>query len=283
VNVCYYYSSQSVVAFNHLMPDKFTLEQIREFWAEQAREHGQAPSASWSDRMVMELEVREISERLSDGDHVLDVGCANGFSTMRFAAHRRVRIRGVDYIPEMIEQARSSLAAFPGRLRGEVHFAQGDAMALPEPSETYDKVVAIRVIINLGEWARQALALHECARVLKAGGTLLLSEATVQGWQRLNQFRREWGLPDIPMPPFNQYLDEKQVIEATAGELNLVDVVNFASTYYVGTRVLKPLLNQALGGIVDVANPNMEWNRWLSQLPAWGDYGTQKLFVFQKR
>ena len=265
------------------MPDKFTLEQIREFWAEQAREHGQAPSASWSDRMVMELEVREISERLSDGDLVLDVGCANGFSTMRFAAHRRVRIRGVDYIPEMIEQARSSLAAFPGRLRGEVHFAQGDAMALPEPSETYDKVVAIRVIINLGEWARQALALHECARVLKAGGTLLLSEATVQGWQRLNQFRREWGLPDIPMPPFNQYLDEKQVIEATAGELDLVDVVNFASTYYVGTRVLKPLLNQALGGVVDVANPNMEWNRWLSQLPAWGDYGTQKLFVFQKR
>jgi hypothetical protein len=85
------------------------------------------------------------------------------------------------------------------------------------------------------------------------------------------------------VPPFNQYLDEKQVIEATAGELNLVDVVNFASTYYVGTRVLKPLLNQALGGIVDVANPNMEWNRWLSQLPAWGDYGTQKLFVFQKR
>jgi hypothetical protein len=43
------------------------------------------------------------------------------------------------------------------------------------------------------------------------------------------------------------------------------------------------LLDRALGGVIDVANPNMEWNRWLSQLPAWGDYGTQKLFVFRKR
>ena len=231
----------------------------------------------------MELEIREISERLSDGDHVLDVGCANGFSTVRFAAHRSVQIRGVDYIPEMIEQARGRLAAFPGCLRGAVQFAQGNITALQEPSEAYDKVVVIRVIINLGEWSHQARALRECARVLKTGGTLLLSEATLQGWQRLNQFRSEWGLPDIPMPPFNLYLDENQVCEAAASDLELVDVVNFASTYYVGTRVLKPLLDRALGGVVDVANPNMEWNRWLSQLPAWGDYGTQKLFIFRKQ
>jgi hypothetical protein len=63
----------------------------------------------------------------------------------------------------------------------------------------------------------------------------------------------------------------------------LLELVNFASTYYVGTRVLKPLLNQALGGLVDVADPKMEWNRWFAQLPAAGDYGTQKLFVFQKK
>ena len=265
------------------MPDKFTLEQIREFWTQQAREHGQEPTASWSDRMLIELEIRTISERLRDGDRVLDVGCANGFSTVQFAAQRKAEIRGLDYIPEMIEQARRRLAAFPGRLQGSVQFAQGDVTALPEPSAAFDKVVAIRVIINLGDWDRQLRGLQECARVLKTGGTLLLSEATVQGWQRLNQFRREWALPDIPMPPFNRYLDENQVYEATSGDLELIEIANFASTYYVATRVLKPLLNQALGGVVDVANPNMEWNRWFSQLPASGDYGTQKLFVFRKR
>jgi len=265
------------------MPDRFTLEQIRGFWTQQAREHGQAPAASWSDRMVMELEIRAISERLSDGDRVLDVGCANGFSTVQFAAQRQVEIRGLDYIPEMIDQARRRLADLPGQLQGSVQFAQGDVTALPESSEAFDKVVCIRVIINLGDWDRQLMGLLECARVLKTGGMLLLSEATVQGWERLNRLRAEWGLPDIPMPPFNLYLDEERVCEAVSGDLELVDMVNFASTYYVGTRVLKPLLNQALGGVVDVAKPDMEWNRWFSQLPAAGDYGTQKLFVFRKR
>jgi hypothetical protein len=59
---------------------------------------------------------------------------------------------------------------------------------------------------------------------LKTGGTLLLSEATIQGWQRLNQFRREWALPDIPMPPFNRYLDENQVIRGYLWRVwNLID------------------------------------------------------------
>jgi len=246
-------------------------------------EHGQAPAASWSDRRVIELEIREISSRLKDGDQVLDVGCANGFSTVQFAAQRKMRLRGVDYIPEMIDQARARLASLTGRLEAEIEFAQGDVTALAEPSDSYDKVVVIRVIINLGDWSRQLCGLRECARVLRTGGMLLLSEATVQGWQRLNQFRREWGLADIPMPPFNCYLDERQVVERMSDTLELLEIVNFASTYYVGTRVLKPLLSQALGNRIDAADPNMEWNRWLSQLPAWGDYGTQKLFVFRKR
>jgi len=265
------------------MPAKLDLEQIRTFWTEQAREHGQAPSASWSDRMVIEMEIREILKHLSEGDRILDVGCANGFSTVQIAAQLKVHVRGIDYIPEMIEQARCRLLGFPGRLEGTVEFAQGDVMALAEPPEAYDKVVAVRVIINLGDWPQQLKGLQECARVLKPGGTFLLSEATVQGWERLNRFRGEWRLPQIPMPAFNQYLDEDKVIDTVSKDLKLLELVNFASTYYVGTRVLKPLLNQALGNMVDVADPDMEWNRWFSQLPAWGDYGTQKLFVFQKR
>ena len=99
----------------------------------------------------------------------------------------------------------------------------------------------------------------------------------------MNKFRREWKLPDIPMPTFNQYLNEEQVIQSVAPELELVRLINFSSTYYVGTRVLKPLLIQALGIDIDVANPDMEWNQWFSQLPASGDYGTQKLFIFRKK
>lgn len=232
--------------------------------------------------MVIELEIREIIRHLSDGDRVLDVGCANGYSTVQFACQRRVEVRALDYIPEMVNEARLRAASMADAFVGRVEFDVGDATELKEPDEAYDKVVAIRVVINLSEWERQRVALMECARVVRPGGLLLLSEATIQGWQRLNKLRREWGLSDIPMPPFNQYLDQDAVVQTLSPHLQLVEIADFASSYYVGTRVLKPLLIRALAADLDVADPEAEWNRWCAQLPAWGDYGTQKLFVFKK-
>jgi ubiquinone/menaquinone biosynthesis C-methylase UbiE len=231
--------------------------------------------------MMIDLEVREILQRLKDGDRVLDIGCANGYSSVQFASQKQVEIRGLDYIPEMIEQARARLKGVVGNLRGKVEFDVGDIISLSEKAASYDKVIVIRVLINLADWASQVKGLQQCARVLKPGGVLLLSEATLQGWRNLNAFRQEWGLSDIPMPSFNHYVDEDKLVEATS-DLRLLEVANFSSTYYVGTRVFKPLLIQALGAEINVADPNMHWNRWFAQLPSSGNYGTQKLFVFQK-
>jgi ubiquinone/menaquinone biosynthesis C-methylase UbiE len=256
--------------------------EVYEYWNRQAHEHGQSPSASWSDHRVIEMEIAEISKHLNDGDQVLDVGCANGYSSVQFASARRIQLRGVDYIPKMIEEARGRLNGMKNKLAGSVEFEVGDITQLKEPSNFYDKVVVVRVLINLGHWERQLSGLRECIRVLKPGGLLLLSEATLQGWRRLNALRAEWGLEDIPMPPFNQYVDQDQVVAAIRSEAELLELSNFASTYYVGTRLLKPLLAQATHALVPVADPNAEWNRWFSQLPAAGDYGTQKLFVFRK-
>ena len=265
------------------MSKRLNDEQIRDFWSQQAIEYGQSPSASWSDHPVIDMEITQITRHLDDGDRVLDVGCANGFSTIHYAVSRAVRVLGVDYIPEMIEVAQQRVATLDEQVRAQVEFAVGDATGLDLPDQKFDKVVTVRVIINLGDWPNQLKGILECCRVLKSGGLLLMSEATLQGWQRLNALRKEWGLDSIPMPGFNNYLDEDQVIEALQPQMELQDIVNFASTYFVGTRILKPLLARACGLDVDVADPNMEWNRWFSQLPAAGDYGTQKLFVFRKK
>ncbi len=265
------------------MPEEYTLERIREFWHQQALAFGEEPEASWSDRPVIEMEIRNIVEHLENGHRVLDIGCGNGFSTVRFASARDVRVRGLDNIPEMVERARHRLAAFDEELTGRVGFDVGDITTLNEPDGHYDRVVVIRVLINLRSWDRQTRALHNCARVLRPGGLLLLSEATVQGWRNLNAFRGEWGMDPIPVPPFNEYVDEDRLAAAVCELFEIVEIRDFASTYYVGTRVLKPLLDEALGGRAKVADPNMHWNRFFSSLPAAGDYGTQKLFVLRKR
>lgn len=264
------------------MTEKLNVDQIRDFWTTQALNHRESPSASWSDRMVIEMEIREMSRRLAAGDRVLDVGCANGYSTVSYARDKAISIRGVDYIPEMIAHARARLEREP-RLTGTVEFAVSNILQLDEPSDTYDKVIATRVIINLAAWDAQVRAMEECARVLKPGGILLLSEATIQGWTRLNEFRDEWGLPPIPMPSFNTYLDQPRLVSAVSRSLELLETVDFASTYYVGTRVLKPLLAQVAGTSGRIADPEMHWNRWVAALPAAGDYGTQKLLILRRR
>ena len=255
---------------------------IRRHWKENAERYGQSYKASWTDQYAMELEVREITKRLEDGDRILDAGCGNGFTALRLASKKQVHIRGIDYIPAMIQNARKRLKAHP-RLSKRVKFETGDITHRDGPSGAYDKVVALRVFINLAHKTDVRKALGECARVLKPRGRLLLSDATLEGWKRLNRLRREWGLPDIPMPPFNQYLEEKEFLRLSKKDFRLLELSNFSSTYFIGTRVLKPVLIQALGLKSDPADPLAEWNKFFSELPAWGDYGTQKLFVFEKK
>ncbi len=260
-----------------------TAKQIERYWTRQAQLHGTAPAASWSDVRVIELEQREILPYLDDGDRVLDVGCGNGSTTLHIAERRRVRMKGVDFVPAMIRQAKRNLEQRKARVLGQVSFSVGNITALEEEDNRFDKVMAIRVVINLGSWKQQLAGLRECARVLKTGGLLLLSDATLRGWRNLNRLRGEWGLPEIPMPAFNLYLDQDRMVAAVSDRLVLIETTNFSSTYFVATRILKPLLIKASGARLDASDPGMEWNHWCAQLPAWGDYGTQKLFVFRKK
>ncbi|MBI4534460.1 MAG: class I SAM-dependent methyltransferase, partial [Candidatus Melainabacteria bacterium] len=224
------------------MSNKYSLDEIKTFWTEQAKKHGKSPAASWSDHNVIELEIAEISARLNNGDRVLDIGCANGYSTLHFAESRNIQIVGLDYIPEMIAEANENLRSFPKEAGSKVDFAVGNIMCLEQPDASYDTVVVVRVLINLGSWENQKLAMSECSRVLKPGGMLLLSEATVQGWRKINLLRGEWNLSEIPMPPFNEYLDQDKVIQEVSPTMELVELVNFSSTYFVLTRLFKPLL-----------------------------------------
>lgn len=265
------------------MNKKYDLETIRKYWSDQALKYGLSYKTSWSDYRVIEMEIKEIIKYISEYDNVLDVGCGNGFSTIQIASQKNINIRGIDYIPEMIEQARFRAKDMENRLIGKVAFDVADISYLGEFKNEYDKLIIIRVIINLGDWKLQVNGLRQCIKLIKKGGLLLLSEATLQGWNNLNKLRKEWELNDIPMPLFNNYIDEDKLIKEVSSELELKEINNFSSTYFIGTRIIKPLIIKLLGDIKDVSDPGMEINRLFSLLPSWGDYGTQKLFVFEKK
>lgn len=265
------------------MSNKMSPEEIEKYWTSQAREHNVSHAASWSDLRVIEMEISEIVKHLSPGDKVLDVGCANGFSTIKYTVQKSVSAIGVDYIPAMIENANLALSKLKKDVALDLQFAVGNILSLQFANEQFDKVVIIRVIINLGEWTNQKRGLTEALRVLKPGGILLLSEATEQGWRKLNKLRNEWGLQDIPMPSFNTYLDEDRIYKEFKDIVSGVTVVNFASTYYVGTRFFKPLIAQLTKQQDKLADPLTQLNEFFSQAPPIGDFGTQKLFIIRKR
>jgi hypothetical protein len=54
---------------------------IKQYWESQGEKHKTSHSASWADHFAIDLEVENISRFIKPGDQVLDVGCANGFST----------------------------------------------------------------------------------------------------------------------------------------------------------------------------------------------------------
>ncbi|GAH88832.1 unnamed protein product [marine sediment metagenome] len=110
----------------------------------------------------------------------------------------------------------------------------------------------------------------------------MLSEATLEGWRKLNAFRQEWGLDEIPIPDFNNYLSMAEVEQFLALTCHYRETIDFSSSYHIGTRVIKPLLAKALG-IDNVADPLTQWNEWCSLLPPTGQWGVQKLMVFEKR
>lgn len=258
--------------------------EIAAYWAAQAERHGLDVASSWSDLRAVELEIAALSRYVEAGMRVLDAGCATGYSTVRLARPDGVHILGIDYTERMIELAEDRRAAMPPAIAARLKFEVGDVRALTGiPVEAFDLVVTTRVIINLGTAGEQAAAIRSLGERVRPGGLLLLSEATVEGWQRLNALRREWGLPDIGMPSFNLYLEEDAVVVAAGDDFALERVEDFASSYFVATRVLKPILAQAAAHEVDVADPNAEFNRWASLLPTAGDYGAQKLFVLRKR
>ncbi len=118
-----------------------------------------SPGRTWEATMLSFLSFI----RLED---VLDAGSGDGMVASMLAPRCR-SITCLDISPKVLQAARQRLSAVRN-----VSFAPGDIHALPFPAAQFDHVLFLNVLPYSKEPAR---ALAEAARVLRPGGTLLVS------------------------------------------------------------------------------------------------------------
>ncbi len=135
------------------------------------------------ERQIKELELAMLE--LKPGHHVLDLGCGTGDDAREIGAlvGPKGKVVGLDVSPTMIAEARKRVLStdLP------VKFIEGDALNLPFPSESFDRVRTDRV---LGHLRKPGKALAEMVRVTRVGGRVVVSELDF-GTQFLDSPHRE--------------------------------------------------------------------------------------------
>ena len=201
------------------------------------REHWENPkTVSLADRYLKELEMSVVADQVPTGAFVLDIGCGDGEGTLRYSS-RAASVLGIDYSAQMIDQARTRLISAPA---DNVVFRQEDVLSFT-PSTCYDCIISERCLINLKNWPTQEQILRNIHGWLKAGGLYLMTEATTQGRDALNSYREAVGLPRIPVPWHNCFVDLEKLTPLLE-DLGFIcrQRVDFGLYYFI-SRVVHPL------------------------------------------
>ena len=124
------------------------------------------------------------------GDKVLDVATGSG-NTAISAARRFCDVTGIDYVPELIEQARKR-AEVEGM---SITFDVGDAEDLPYPDASFDVVLSTLGVMFAPNQEKVA---EELLRICRSGGKIGLANWTPDGF--IGNMFRTLG-KHVPPPP----------------------------------------------------------------------------------
>ena len=118
-----------------------------------------------------------MERHLTPGARLLDLGCGDGLSTLRFLKTTGYAV-GIDYVADFVKLAQLHAAEIGAE---NIFFEQADVQHL-EPIQAkfglFDLVTSIRCLINLPDWDCQARALGQisgwsapaaCTLLVRAG------------------------------------------------------------------------------------------------------------------
>ena len=261
-------------------------DKVKEYWEDRAKQHAGNTAATTNDIYLRELEIATLvdtlqSINLSPGSLVLDVGCGDGYSTLRIAeALPGVSFLGIDYADNMIGTAMGRLESQKG-LADRVKFKVGDVMALDQVcgNSIYDAVISDRCLINLDSFASQSHAIGEIARHTKSGGYYVAIENFVEGHEQMNRARHAVGLPEIAINWHNLYFKEYEFVQIALRFFENTVFKDFSSSYYFATRVIYSAMCQMHGEAPDYQH---DIHKIAVRLPWMGQFSPIRMAVLRR-
>jgi SAM-dependent methyltransferase len=191
-------------------------------------------------QQALEEIIRRYLPKKGVGKQLLDIGCGDGTSTLRFAPHFE-RAVGLDYVEEFVARARD--AALHEQV-SHADFHVGDATNLSALRERYglfDIAISIRCLINLATWENQKKGIEEAARSVRPGGLYILSEGWQEGMDGLNDARQAVGLRPMALAPYN-LLIRRTAFDAVVSQHFIQEAYESLGLYMYFSRVAQPLL-----------------------------------------
>lgn len=249
---------------------------VKKYWDDQAEKYKTSSLATSPDIICFQMEIDKFVSHIFEGAKVLDIGCGNGYKGREITKKIKCYYYGIDYSEEMIKNAKAcdtNLCIVPPTFKHGNILNQSDLKF-----EDFDIVMTDRCLINLTSLEEQIHAVKNIHSVLKPSGTYLMMENYINPLQNLNSARQTFQLPPIEVRWHNLYLDESIFLDKISNLFSVLEIDNFASTYYLVSRTLNALLNSSNG----MADYNSDLNKYAAMLPPLGNFSPEKLIVMKK-
>lgn len=196
---------------------------------------------SMYDKILLNLEIYEISRKIPKDSKILDAGCGEGEGTLVYSSIEGSLIHAADFSETRLKKLAKRLAG-----KNNVELKKVDFLGKIDLDFDYDVIISQRFMINLMSWDLQKKVIIELMRRIKPQGRFVMLEGSEKGVQELNELRSFFGLEPIDVKWHNKFFnDEKLIYFMDKHGFEIIEHNGFG-IYFLLTRGLRPYFDKDL-------------------------------------
>jgi ubiquinone/menaquinone biosynthesis C-methylase UbiE len=252
--------------------------QVKEYWEQRATGDSSAQSTT-QDFYLRDIEYRVIRKLIESHNpkSVMDVGCGDARTTARLAADfNNITFSGGDYSSAMVKNAGDNIDDMGIKNMNVVVCDVLQSL----PAQPQAMIYTTRCLINLPDWKMQQAAINNIGNALETGGIYVMIENFIEGHEKFNKVRQDFGLPEIKVRSHNLFFERQKLLDFVSDTFEVIEEVNISSSYYLASRALYSRICQDEGEIPDYFDVH---HQYASRLPFCGEYGPVRMICLRRR